>query len=127
MTPLFLRLSNHLGMPPRYISRSIPLYSFCFPSHIYIFFYLISFRRVMYCLSADEMIPIKFRLLCGTCPLELGLLKSICPLVGRTGPCSLSPQRAFLNLVPPAFTFTTQIRLLTNAHRSLWSETKGDS
>lgn len=53
-------------------------------SHIYIFFYLISFCRVTFRLSANEMIAIISRLVCGTCPLELGLLKSIRPPVALT-------------------------------------------
>ncbi len=46
-------------------------------SYIYIFFYLIYFCRVTFRLSANEMIAIRSGLVCSTCPLELGLLKSV--------------------------------------------------
>lgn len=55
----------HLCLSPSLFS--LPSFSYL---DIYIFFYLISFRRVTFRLSANEMIAIISRLVCGTCPLE---------------------------------------------------------
>ncbi len=63
-------------------TASLPPILFAFHLSYNIFFYLISFCRVTFRLSANEMIAIISRLVCGTCPLELGLLKSVRPPVG---------------------------------------------